>query len=330
MILLNLRQLECFVNAAETGSMTAAADRLRLSQSAVSLAIAGLEGAVAAQLFIRRRSRGLALTPAGQRFLPHARDLLAHAEDVMAEIQQEGQALSGHLVVGCFRTAAPFVLPGLLETFAEKHPDVQLDFIEAPLPDLERSLLEGRCEVALVYDLDVGHGIALEALYQTEPYAVFAPEHPLARGPAPTLEQLATHDMVMLDVAPSRAYFQGVFARAGLAPNVRYLVSGYELLRSMVARNLGYALLISRPYSDRSYEGRPLVSTPLAGELLPIDMSLAWAAGVRRTRRARAFADHCRQMLPGKLGDGVGAVPSQRPAGRTVTRGERDSVAASR
>jgi DNA-binding transcriptional LysR family regulator len=181
-----------------------------------------------------------------------------------------------------------------------------------------------------VYDLDVGHGIALEALYQTEPYAVFAPEHPLARGPAPTLEQLATHDMVMLDVAPSRAYFQGVFARAGLAPNVRYLVSGYELLRSMVARNLGYALLISRPYSDRSYEGRPLVSTPLAGELLPIDMSLAWAAGVRRTRRARAFADHCRQMLPGKLGDGVGAVPSQRPAGRTVTRGERDSVAAAR
>ena len=98
----------------------------------------------------------------------------------------------------------------------------------------------------------------------------------------------------------------------------------------MVARNLGYALLISRPYSDRSYEGRPLVSTPLGGELLPIDVSLAWAAGVRRTRRARAFADHCRQMLPGDLGHGVGAVPSQPPPGRTVTRGERDSFAAAR
>src|SRR5258706_11407939 len=181
MTLLNLRQLECFVNAADAGSMTAAADRLRLSQSAVSLAVAGLEGAVAAQLFIRRRSQGLALTPAGRRFLPQARDLLAHAEDVMADIQHEGGALSGRLVVGGFRTAAPFVLPGLLETFAAKHPAVQLDFIEAPLPDLERALLEGRCEVALVYDLNVRHGIALEALYQTEPYALFAPEHPHAR-----------------------------------------------------------------------------------------------------------------------------------------------------
>jgi DNA-binding transcriptional LysR family regulator len=312
MIVLNLRQVQCFVQAVDAGTMTAAAERLQMSQSAVSLAVAGLENALGTQLLIRRRSRGLALTDAGRRLLPQAKELLAHAEDVRADVDSADRALEGRLVVGCFRTAAPFVLPGLLETFRALHPLVQLDFIEGPLPELESALMEGRCEVALVYDLDVSPGITCESLYETEPYALFAPEHPLAQAERVTLADLATHDLVLLDVPPSRPYLEGVFAHAGLTPQVRYIISGYELLRSLVARNLGYALLISRPYGDVSYEGRRLVTRRLAGDLLPIDVSLAWVTGVRRTRRARAFAEHCRRMLPSRLGHGVGAVRGLR------------------
>lgn len=266
------------------------------------------EVSLGAQLLIRRRSRGLALTEAGRRLLPQARELLAHAEEVRAGVDSAGRALEGRLVVGCFRTAAPFVLPGLLETFTALHPLVQLDFIEAPLPERELALLEGRCEVALVYDLDVGAGITCETLYTTEPYALFAPEHPVAKADRVTLGDLASHDMVLLDVPPSRAYFDGVFAHAGVTPQIRYVVSGYELLRSLVARNLGWALLISRPYGDVSYEGRPLVTRRFDDEPFPIDVSLAWVTDVRRTRRARAFAEHCRRMLPSRLGQGVGTV----------------------
>jgi DNA-binding transcriptional LysR family regulator len=209
------------------------------------------------------------------------------------------------------RTAAPFVLPGLLETFAAEHPRVQLDFIEGPLPDLERALRDGRCEVAIVYDLDVGPGIECEALYQTEPYVLLSPDHPLAsRGDRLEPRELADHELVMLDVPPSNAYFTSVFANAGIVPRVRFKVSSYELLRSLVARNLGYGLLISRPHADVSYEGRPLEARRLAGDTLSIDVSLAWATGVRRTRRARAFADHCRLMLPHRLGAGAGAIPT--------------------
>lgn len=305
---LNLRQLEAFVAAADAGTMTAAAEQLLLTQSAVSLAIAGLEDAVETQLLIRRRSRGLALTDAGRRFLPEARELLAHADDVLADVQSAGRDLQGRLVVGCFRTAAPFVLPGLLETFAEAHPEVTLDFIEAPLPALEHDLLEGRCEVALVYDLDVGPGVECEALYQTEPYILLSPQHPLAERDAIPIAALAEHDMVLLDVPPSVPYFMSVFEAADVTPRIRFRVSGYELLRALVARGLGYAMLISRPYGDVSYEGKPLVARPIAGETLPIDVALAWAAGVRRTRRARAFAEHCQRMLPDDMGQGVGAV----------------------
>jgi DNA-binding transcriptional LysR family regulator len=316
---LNLRHLQCFVLAVDAGTMTAAAERLRMSQSAVSLAIAGLENSLGAQLLIRRRSRGLALTDAGRRLLPQARELLAHAEDVRAEVDAAGRALQGGLTVGCFRTAAPFVLPGLLETFAALHPGVELDFIEGPLPELETALLEGRCEVALVYDLEVRPDITCEPLYRTEPYALFAAEHPLASAQRVTLRELADEDFVELDIPPSRAYFDGIFAHAGLTPRVRFVVSGYELLRSLVARNLGYGLLISRPHGDISYEGRPIVIRRLADDLLPIDVSLAWVTGVRRSRRARAFAGHCRRMLPNRLGQGVGVV-REDSAGLRVDR----------
>jgi DNA-binding transcriptional LysR family regulator len=299
---LNLRQVECFVAAAEAGTMTGAAERQLLSQSAVSLAVAGLERSLGAELFIRNRSRGLTLTAVGRSFLPAARDLLAHAEDVRSQAEAAGGALTGRLTVGCFRTTAPFLLPVLLETFGRAHPEVELDFIEGTLDDIERALLEGTCEIAVMYDIGLGSGLDREPLYGRVPYVLVAPEHPLAGRQALSLRELEGFDMVMLDVPPTREYFEGVFAHAGFTPAIRFSTGSYELVRSLVARNLGFALLISRPYGDVSYEGRPLEAIPLSGEVLPVDLCLAWPRGVRRTRRARAFAEHCRSVLVGRDG----------------------------
>lgn len=78
---LDLRQLSCFVAAATTGTMTAAGERLLLSQSAVSLGVRALERRLGVQLLVRRSARTLLLTPAGARLLPAARELLAHADE---------------------------------------------------------------------------------------------------------------------------------------------------------------------------------------------------------------------------------------------------------
>jgi DNA-binding transcriptional LysR family regulator len=304
---LNLRQVECFVAAADAGTMTTAAQRLRVSQSAISVSVAQLENALGAQLLIRRRSLGLTLTDAGRAFLPAARELLAHADAVRDAAGATGTQVAGRLVVGCFRTAAPYLLPELLETFAVAHPQVQLDFIEGPMPEIETALREGRCELALVYDLDVGPGITCEPIYQAVPYLLFAPDHPLAGRDAVAIEELDGPRMVMLDVPPSVPYFERIFAASGRVPDVRYRTSSYELVRALVARGLGYGMLISRPFGDRSYEGLPLVVRPLAGTTPPIDVALARTTGVRETRRAAAFADHCRRTLPASAGGAAAA-----------------------
>ncbi|MDE3132932.1 MAG: LysR family transcriptional regulator [Acidobacteriota bacterium] len=295
---LNLRQVEAFVAAAEAGSMTAAAERLQVSQSAVSLAVAGLERTLGTELFLRHRGRGLTPTAAGRELLLPARNLMADAELMRAQADAIGRGLSGRLTVGCFGTGAPLVLPALMETFERRHPGMSLDFVEGSTQVLEAALLEGRCEIALMYDVGLHVALEKEPLYSTVPYVLLAPEHPLAGRASVTLAELAVHDFIALDVQPVHEHQLGLFAHAGLSPRIRYRTSSYELLRSLVARNLGFTLLISRPYGDVSYEGRPLVAVPLDGDVKSVEVMLARAPGLRPTLRAQAFAAHCRELLP--------------------------------
>jgi DNA-binding transcriptional LysR family regulator len=316
---LNLRQVEIFVAAAETGSMTQAGERLRVSQSAVSLAIRGLEQALGSDLFIRHRGRGLELTSAGRDLLLPARNLMADADAMLSQADTIGRGLSGRLTVGCFGTGAPLVLPALMETFERRYPGMALDFLEGPTDVLEAALQEGGCEIALMYDVGLHVALVKEPLYSTVPYALLAPEHPLAGRGSVTLPELAGHDFVALDVQPVLEHQTGLFAHAGVSPRIRYRTSSYELLRSLVARNLGFTLLISRPYGDVSYEGRPLVAVPLSGEVKAVDVMLARPPGVRPTLRTQAFAQHCRELLPELSSYDKSAVPIGSPAAKALT-----------
>lgn len=295
---LNLRQIEAFVAAAEEGSMTAAAERLRLSQSAVSLAVAALERSLGTALFVRHRGRGLTPTAAGRELLLPARNLLSDADALVSQADVIGRGLSGRLTIGCFGTAAPLILPALMETFERRYPGMSLDFVEGSTDVLEAALLDGRCEIALMYDVGLHVALEKEPLYSAVPYALFAPEHPLADRASVTLAELAGHDFVALDVQPVHQHQIELFAHAGAVPRIRYRTSSYELVRSLVARNLGFTLLISRPYGDVSYEGRPLAAVPLSGDVKTADVMLARPPGVRPTLRAEAFAAHCRELLP--------------------------------
>lgn len=294
---ISLRQLDYFVAAAEAGTMTGAAQRLYVSQSAVSAGIGELEHQLGVQLLIRAKAKGLTLTTAGHLFLPQARDLLARSEELQAGMQEVGQTPAGRLVIGCFTTLAPFLLPRMLEEFAVAHPGVSLEFAEGSLTVLQHLLREGRCELALLYGVDIEAGIAFETLYSTEPHVLLPREHPLADREAVRLADLDGHSMIMLDVPPSRRYFSEVLADAGVVPTVRHRTESFEMVRSLVARGAGYSLLIQRPTLDVSYEGLAVQVRPIADGVPPLPVGLAWPSGSHPTRRAAAFAAFCRSAV---------------------------------
>jgi DNA-binding transcriptional LysR family regulator len=284
--------------AAESGTMSAAAERLRVSQPAVSMSIRHLEGALGAQLIVRRPARQLVLTSAGHAFLPEARELLAHAQEVASSVSETSGSLSGRLSVGCFRSEAPFLLPGLLATFADEFPKVRVDFVEGSTLELTTALLDGDCELALTYDLGLDLQLEAVPLYERRPHVLVAAGDALAKRTSITLGDLAPRDMILFDLPPTSEYLDRLFSQSGLTPQIRYRTTSYELVRSLVARGLGHTLLINRPPGDISYEGLPVVAIPISDALPTISVVLARVHGARVTARARAFTDHCTRLLP--------------------------------
>src|SRR5262245_43545506 len=111
------RQLEYFIAAAETGSIALASERVNISPSSISTAVAHLEHELGVQLFVRVHAQGLALTPTGRTLLPEAKRILDQAESLYVLASEVSGLIRGRLIVGCFVTLAPMVLPELTRTF---------------------------------------------------------------------------------------------------------------------------------------------------------------------------------------------------------------------
>ncbi|GAA4551309.1 LysR family transcriptional regulator [Pseudonocardia xishanensis] len=295
---INLRQLAYFLAAADARSMTGAAKALRVSQSAVSQAVAALERRLAVQLLLRHRSKGLTLTAAGAEVVADARALLAHSDELFATARSLGTELAGRLVIGCFLTLAPFLLPQLLEGFHRRHPGVHVEFIEGSMNELRRLLQNGECELALLYDLEVMPKIQRELLYTTTPSVLLHPDHPLAAEAEIPLSALSGEPLVLLDVEPSYEFYHTLLTNAGIDINIRYRAGSFEMARALVGRGFGISMLIQRPAIDFTYEGSRIVTRPVADDVNGPSIVLAHAADATLTRRARAFASFCRASLP--------------------------------
>ena len=298
-----LRQLEYFISVADAGTMAAAAERHHVSQSAVSLAINELERALGVQLFMRRKARGTELTGTAREVLPEARRLLEHAAEVQSTARSVGLSVAGDLMLGCYPTLTPFLLPAILRRFPERHPSVTVRLLEASVSDMLARLLDGTCELALMYDLGITPEVSKLVLYRMRPYVLLAADHPLAKPGPMSLGELRDEPMVLLDMPPSAAMFLQVLVQAGVEPNVRFSSASFESVRSLVASGAGYSLLLQRPSPHTTYAGPPLVHREIVEDVRSTDVVLARAANARPTRRAQAFAEFCRVTFGQTDGD---------------------------
>jgi DNA-binding transcriptional LysR family regulator len=291
-----LRQLEYFVEVAESGSITGAATRVHLSQSAMSTALADLERALDVQLLLRHHARGVTLTAAGEQLLTASRRLLAQAEELKSEAHGLGYGLSGTLSIGCFGVLAPYVLPDLIASCAERYPQLRLDTHEVDLDELAEGVVGGRFEFGLGYELAPDPRLVVDRVLTLPPYALLPAGHRFAGRASIRLAQLAEEPLALLDLPQSRDYFRGMFAAAGVEPNIRYRSSTVETVRALVGHGLAYTLLNLQPAVATSLNGHPVVSVGLEGGT-PLEVVLVTAVGGRPTRRAEAVAALSTEVL---------------------------------
>ncbi|MHA7679119.1 LysR substrate-binding domain-containing protein [Cupriavidus sp. PET2-C1] len=291
MIGFSFRQLEYFVAAAEHGSISAAARARHVSQPSVSQAVAQLEETLGETLFRRQVSRGLELTPAGQRLLGRARDILALAAGLATDGVDQAQArgLSGQLSLTCFQDLGAYYAPRLLAGFRRLHPHVAVTLFEADLATVHRTLAAGKAELALTYDLGFDQRIARWVLARLAPYALLHAGHALAVQPSVSLQDLAGERLILEDIAQTREYFLSLFWAHGLRPQLHQYTQTFEMQRGLVAHGYGVALSCTRPAGDHSYDGQPIVCLPLREAVTPQRVVLARSPAMRPSPVAQAF-----------------------------------------
>lgn len=298
---ITLRQLEYFVATADAGSVTAAAERVSLSQSAISTALAELEHNLGTQLFVRR-TRGLLLTSVGREILRYSRQLLSNADELHRTARDLDGSFSGHLSVGCYSTLAPLLLPKIMDPYLQENPSVEVNLMVGSHADIQDKLQSASCEVALLYDYDFDANLDNGELHKTvvlsiPPHAILPPQHPLAEHSEISLAQLIDEPMILFDTPPAGQYFTSLFEMCDLKPRIRFRTTEFELVRSLVARGFGYSILTQHTDIDVSYENRPLVTRPISDARHGLNVVAVHLAGARLTRRASAFVEQCTASL---------------------------------
>ncbi|NOL48528.1 LysR substrate-binding domain-containing protein [Pelistega europaea] len=302
---ISLRQMQYFVATAESGSIIIASEKIHVSSPSISAAIAHIESELQVQLFIRQHAKGLILTPIGEKVVQECKLVLDQANKLYSLAADFSGSIQGPLRLGCFTAFSAMVYAEIIHGFSNLYKKVTLTLCEDDQLVLLTKLINNELDVALTYDLNIDEDlIHFEPLASLPPHVLVSEAHPLANNVAVSLEELAEIPMVLLDMPYSNDYFISLFRKHKLSPQIKYSSRYVDVVRSMVANNLGYTILNVRPRNNYSLDGKRLVRLRLSGEHRPMQLGLATAKNATLNTVTQAFISRCRafisnQYIPG-------------------------------
>lgn len=243
---MDTRRLHSFVKIVDAGSITRAADILRIAQPALSQHVSQLERDFGHQLLVRSK-RGVAPTEAGRALYRHAQLILRQIEQAQAAVAVSGQAPAGAVSVGIapYSTGAALALP-LLQAVRERYPNIVLHINENFGGVISEAIMTGRMDMAFIYDAGPLRGVRFEPMRTEELYLIAGAGLPGALPDGDEVPVAALADVPLL--LPSRIHtirrvVDAAFARAELSPAVTGEIESVLTLVSAVRAGLGATVL---------------------------------------------------------------------------------------
>jgi DNA-binding transcriptional LysR family regulator len=298
---MDTRQLAAFCAVVERKSFSQAAERLGVTQPAVSLQIRSLEQRLGRQL-LDRSGRRVEPTEAGLRLYASAQRLLALEEQLLEELTADDEgALSGTLELGASTGPGGTVVPLLLCEFQERQPDVRVRLTVSDTQSVVDRVADRELELGIVGAGRKHRGVVFEPFFRDEVVLAVPSKHKFA-GKTISLDKLKGEQLiVMQEGAGVRQVLEDELRQADM--RLRDLDVSLELglqesVRSAVLGGHGIAF-ISRLAIETDLEAGSVATARVRG-LDPVrEIYLARAAGRSETRAARAFVAFARERLPG-------------------------------
>ena len=299
--IIELRHLRTLLALEETGSVSLAAERVFLTQSALSHQIRVLENYFETPLF-ERKSSPIHFTPAGERLLKLGHELLPKVATAERELIQIVQGDAGELrvAVEC-HTCFDWLMPAMGE-FRPKWPQVELDIVSGFHADPIALLLTNRADLAIVSEAIPQAGITYQPLFSYEMVGICAPDHELANKMVWQAEDFANETLITYPVPDDMLdLLRKVLLPKGINPTRRHSELTIAIVQ-LVASKRGIAALpywAVMPYVEKNYVvERKITNTPLQSELYAAmredDMNLAYLNDFCVIVRQEGFAN-----LPG-------------------------------
>jgi DNA-binding transcriptional LysR family regulator len=294
---MDTRQLAAFCAVVERRSFSQAAQRLGLTQPAVSLQVRALEKRLGRTL-LDRSGRRVEPTEAGWRLYRGAQRLLALEEQLVDEVtaDEEGE-LQGSLGIGASSGPGGSVVPLLLCEFTERHPAVSVALSIFDTQHVVDLVAERQLELGIVGAARRHRGVVFEPLFRDEVVLACPPDHPFA-GRSVSLEELRGVPLiVMQEGAGVRQVIEDELRKAGVRLrdlDVRLELGLQESVRSAVLAGFGVTF-ISRSAIDSDLSAGTLASARVTGLDPAREISLVRASGRALTRAAQSFVDFARE-----------------------------------
>lgn len=301
---MDLRGIRYFVQIAELGSMTRAAQHLRVAQPALSRHIRVLEKELGVALMVRL-PRGVRLTTAGRQFLDRCQRILRELGRAQDELRSGSATAQGQVILGVSPTTGPMLLPGMVERMRRQCPQISLKVVEGFSNQLYDWLLAGRADVAILTNPSNSRAMRVTAL-NSEPIVVVAQRQAGVARRFITAAELARTAVVSTEAI--RIIVDEQLQRHDARVRVEAEIDSVEAIRRLVLRGTSMALMpVSTFHEDLA--ARRLVAWPIVDANIHRILTLAQ----RAERRPSAAIDEVAQIVAAEVralgDDGIFSLP---------------------
>jgi DNA-binding transcriptional LysR family regulator len=292
---MDTQSLQAFISVAETESFSLAAQRLHLTQPAVSKRIANLEETLDVQLFDRLPRKAI-LSPAGEALLPKARHIITELMDIKTELASLSGDVSGTLRIGTSHHIGLHHLPHLLRQFHTAYPNVKLamQFLGS----------EAACEALALGELDIAFAtlplndhpkLDMQAVWRDPLKFVCAHTHPLAKNKRSSFKELSQHEAILpeantvtFEIIENAFKNEGVSLQTALPSRHREtisMMSSYmETIKMMTSVGLGWAVLPEHMAIDKD-----LIQLKVSSKIIYRELGVLQRKGKTLGTAGRAF-----------------------------------------
>lgn len=267
---MDLKELRNFMRVARAGSVSRAADELRLAQPALSRQIGKLERELGVSLFARH-GRGVRLTAAGSLLLERAESIVQLVHETREEIREDRSPAGGRVTLGVPPAAGRLLIPPFVKQFQKTWPQITLHMREGVTSSLQEWLLEKRIDIAILHNPPHLEALNISPILTERMHVVGPPHHGQGRRPHTTFRigDLAELPLILPSMAHNnRRLVEQAALEHGVRLRIKLEVDSVSFAKAMVEQGLGYTILTYAAVQDELARKRltayPIVRPALA------------------------------------------------------------------